>query len=199
AAGDRPHRLAERDRSGRRRVLDVRDRDAGQTELLHPQDGLHRRVLHVADVGFPDVAEGEARVGESLAAGLAHEARDRDALPGAEGVHPDADDRDLAHHAAGRNRYMRIARPSLSSPTGSRTISILIPMRKSVGPPRSTDCTRGPSSRSIWPAACPCWAVRCSPKPGTWRNVHVYSVPRGPRRTSSTSSDRQRAHVARRG
>ena len=90
AGGDGPGRISEGDQSGGRRVLDMRDRQPGQPELLHGLDPEHRRRLDVADEGLVDVGQRHAGVVQGEQPGVAGQVRARDVLAHAEAHHADA-------------------------------------------------------------------------------------------------------------
>ncbi len=160
AARHRVRRFAEGDEAGGGGILDMRDGQAGEAELLHDADAAHRRAFDVADPRFTDVRQYDAGVAHRGETGFARQLEQRAIAVIAEAHHADADhgdvvelhDPDLSPAAAsGRKRKIATSSPRLLTRSVSRSSSISMPMRKSPGPPESTACTRGPSGRSICP------------------------------------------------
>ena len=110
AGADGPGRLAEGHEPGGRRVLDVRDRQPGQPELLHGLDAEHGGGLDVAHEGLVDVGERHVGIVQGEEAGVAGQVRAGDVLVHAEADHADAGDghavelQAVAAHAAPRRR-----------------------------------------------------------------------------------------------
>ncbi len=90
----RPRRFPERDQTGGRRVLDVRDRQSGEAELLHRLHADHRPRRDVAHHRLVDVGQGHARVVQREQPGIASDVHERDVTQVGEAHHPDAGDRD---------------------------------------------------------------------------------------------------------
>ncbi len=94
AGADGPGGISEGHQPGGRCVLDVRDREPGQAELLHGLDAQHGGRLDVPHEGLVDVGERHVGIVQGEEAGVPRQDGAGDVLVHAETDHADAGDGD---------------------------------------------------------------------------------------------------------